>query len=123
MTDHGAATRRATRALVARLYDIGARTAFLLMLVAVVLMLASGVDPRPGPASPPAFVDWLPSLGRLRPEAFIWAGIAVTAILPAVTVAAAAVGFWRSGNRRPALTACAVLVALAATVIVAGLTR
>ena len=93
------------------------------MLVAVVLMLMSGADPNAGPASPPALVDWLPSLTGLRPEAFIWAGIAVTAVLPALTVAAAAAGFWRSGNRRPALTACAVLLALAATVIVAELTR
>jgi hypothetical protein len=93
------------------------------MLVAVVLMLASGVDPKAGPASPPALVDWLPSLVGLRPDAFIWAGIAVTAVLPAITVATAAVGFWRSGNRRPAMTACAVLAALAATVVVAGLTR
>ncbi|HVQ22115.1 MAG TPA: DUF1634 domain-containing protein [Candidatus Saccharimonadia bacterium] len=123
MSDHGAATRRATRALVARLYDIGARTAFLLMLLAVILMLVTGVDPKAGPASPPALVDWLPSLTALHPEAFIWAGIAVTAILPAITVAAAAVGFWRSGNRRPSLTAAAVLLALLATVIVAELTR
>ena len=93
------------------------------MLAAVILMLVAGVDPRSGPASPPALVDWLPSLVELRPEAFIWAGIALTAILPAVTVAAAAIGFWRSGNRRPAMTACAVLVALAATVVVAELTR
>jgi uncharacterized membrane protein len=123
VTDHGMASRAATRARVAALYDIGARAAFVLMLAAVILMLVTGVDPRQGPTSPPALVDWLPSLAGLRPEAFIWAGIGVTAILPAVTVAAAALGFARSGNRRPALTACAVLIALGATVIVAELTH
>jgi uncharacterized membrane protein len=108
---------------VATLYDIGARAAFVLMVAGVILMLVSGIDPRHGPGSPPSILDWLPALLGLQPDAFIWAGIGVTAILPAVTVGAAAIGFARSGNRRPALTACAVLVALAATVIVAGLTR
>ena len=117
------ASRQATRALVATLYDLGARAAFVLMLAAFVLMLATGVDPRQGPTSPPAVLDWLPALLGLRPEAFIWAGIGVTAVLPAVTVGAAALGFARSGNRRPALTACAVLLALATTVIVAELTH
>ena len=122
MIDHGAASRRATRARVGMLYDIGARASFLLVLAGVVLMLVGGVDPQPGPSAPPDLFDWLPSLLRLQPEAFIWAGIGVTAILPAVAVAGAAIGFARSGNRRPALMAATVLVLLALTVAVAGLT-
>lgn len=123
MIDPTAPTRLVTKARVATLYDIGARSAFVLILLGVILLLVSGVDPQPGPAAPPPILDWLPSLMHLDPQAFIWAGIGLTAILPAVTVAAAGIGFARSGNRRPALTACAVLVALAATVIVAVLTR
>jgi uncharacterized membrane protein len=120
--DHGAASRRATRAAVGRLYDLGARASFLLILAGVFLMLLSGIDPERGPTAPPGVFDWLPSLLRLQPEAFIWAGIGVTAVLPAVAVAGAAVGFARSGNRRPALVAVTVLVLLALTVVVAGLT-
>jgi uncharacterized membrane protein len=119
VTDQGMASRRATRARVATLYDLGARAAFLLALAGVILMLVTGVDPQAGPSAPPAILDWLPSLLALQPEAFIWAGIGVTAVLPAVGVAAAAVGFARSGNRRPALMAVVVLVLLALTVIAA----
>ena len=58
----------------------------------------------------------------MQPEAFIWAGIGLTAILPAATVVTAAIGFARSGNRRPALTALIVLALLALTVLVASIT-
>ncbi len=122
MIDPGAETRQATRAAVARLYDVGARAAFVLLLLGVVLMLLTGVDPRPGPTSPPALGEWLPDLVRLQPDAFIWAGIGLTAIVPAATVLVAALGFARSGNRRPALTALAVLLLLGLTIVVASVT-
>jgi hypothetical protein len=120
--DQVAETRQATRAAVARLYDVGARAAFVLLLAGVGLMLVTGVDPRPGPSAPPALSDWLTEVIGLRPEAFIWAGIGLTAIVPAATVLVAALGFARSGNRRPALTALAVLALLALTVLVASIT-
>lgn len=122
MIDRAAASRRATRARVAKLYDLGARAAFVLALASVLLTLLAGVDPQPGPTAPPAVGDWLPSLLALQPEAFIWAGIGVTALLPALAVVAAALGFARSGNRRPALMAVVVLVLLALTVIAARVT-
>ena len=122
MIDRGAETRQATRAAVARLYDVGARAAFVLLLLGVVLMLLTGVDPRPGPTSPPALGAWLPDLLRLEPDAFIWAGIGLTAIVPAATVLVAALGFARSGNRRPAFTALAVLLLLGLTIVVASVT-
>jgi uncharacterized membrane protein len=122
VTDQGAETRRETRAAVARLYDLGARAAFVLLLAGVVLMLLTGVDPRPGPSSPPAIGGWLRAFLDMRPEAFIWAGIGLTAIVPAATVVVAAIGFARSGNRRPALTALIVLALLGLTVLVATIT-
>ena len=122
MTDGGAETRQTTREAVARLYDVGSRAAFGLLLVGVVLMLVTGVDPRLGPTSPPALLDWLPQLVRLQPDAFIWAGMGLTAIVPAATVLIAALGFARSGNRRPALTALVVLLLLCLTIVVASVT-
>jgi len=120
--DPGAETRQATREAVARLYDVGSRLAFVLLLAGVVLMLATGVDPRPGPSGPPPIGEWLAGVIGLQPEALIWVGIGLTAIVPAATVLVAALGFARSGNRRPALTALAVLSLLALTVVVASLT-
>jgi uncharacterized membrane protein len=120
--DAGADTRQATRAAVARLYDLGARAAFVLLLVSVVLMLVLGVDPHQGPSAPPALGDWLVDVVGLQPEAFIWAGIGLTTIVPAATVLVAAIGFARSGNRRPAATAVAVLALLACTILAALVT-
>jgi uncharacterized membrane protein len=120
--DQGAETRRATREAVARLYDIGSRIAFVLLLAGVVLMLWTGIDPRPGSGGPPPLGQWLAGVVGLQPDAFIWAGIGLTAVVPAATVLVAAVGFARSGNRRPALTALAVLALLALTILVASIT-
>ena len=110
---------RRTAAVVARLLDVGARTAFVLVLTGMVLMLVAGIEPRPEPTAPPALGSWLASLLALEPQAFVWAGIGLTAILPAATVVAAAIGFARAGDRRGAITATAVLVALSVALFVA----
>ncbi len=110
---------RRTAAVVARLLDVGARTAFVLVLTGMVLMLVAGIEPRPEPTAPPAAGSWLASLLALEPQAFVWAGIGLTAILPAATVVAAAIGFARAGDRRGAMTATAVLVALSVALVVA----
>lgn len=118
--NHG---ERHTATTVAGLLDLGARTAFALVLAGVVLMLVTGVEPQAEPSPPPALGSWLASILALEPQAFIWAGIGLTAVLPAATVVAAAIGFSRAGDRRAAMTAAAVLLALAVTIAVAVVTR
>ena len=118
-----ASGERQTSLTVASLLDLGARTAFGLVLAGVVLMLIMGVEPQAEPTAAPAIGTWLASMLALDPQAFIWAGIGLTVILPAATVVAAAIGFSRAHDRRGALTAAAVLVALAVTIVVAVLTR
>lgn len=108
---------------VARLLDVGARSAFVLVLAGMILMLLAGIEPRPEPTAPPAAGSWLASLMALEPEAFIWAGIGLTAILPGATVVAAAIGFARAGDRRGAMTAAGVLIALSIALVVAVWTR
>ena len=54
---------RRTAAVVARLLDVGARTAFVLVLTGMVLMLVAGIEPRPEPTAPPAAGQ----LARLAP--------------------------------------------------------
>jgi uncharacterized membrane protein len=110
---------RRTETTVAALLDVGARAAFVLLLIGAIAMLVSGVQPQAEPVPPPALGSWLAALLTVQPEAFIWAGIGLTTILPAATVVAAAFGFGRAGDRRGALTACAVLVALSVTIVVA----
>jgi uncharacterized membrane protein len=115
----GAQREHRTETMVAALLDVGARAAFVLVLIGVIVMLVAGVKPQAEPLPPPALGSWLASLLKFEPEAFIWAGIGLTTILPAATVVAAGVGFARVRDRRGALTACAVLVALSVTIAVA----
>jgi uncharacterized membrane protein len=110
---------RRTATVVAGLLDVGARAAFVLVLVGMLLMLLASIEPRPEPSAPPDAADWMASLLALEPQAFIWAGIGLTVILPAATVVAAAIGFGRAGDRRGAITALAVLVALSVALVVA----
>jgi uncharacterized membrane protein len=107
---------------VAALLDVGARAAFVLVLIGVIVMLVSGAQPLAEPVPPPALGSWLAALLTFRPEAFVWAGIGLTTILPAATVVAAGIGYARARDRRGALTACAVLVALGVTITVAIVT-
>ncbi|MET1233039.1 MAG: DUF1634 domain-containing protein [Candidatus Limnocylindrales bacterium] len=120
---HVADGERRTATVVARLLDVGARAAFVLVLLGMLLMLLAGIEPRPEPSPPPTVGGWLASLLALEPQAFIWAGIVLTVILPAATVVAAAIGFGRVGDRRGAITAAAVLVALSVALVVAVWTR
>ena len=116
-------TASSTAMTVAGLLDIGARAAFGLVLAGVVLMLLAGVQPLAEPTAPPTPGSWLTSLLGLDPEAFIWLGIGLTTILPAMTVLAAGIGFARAGDRRGAMTAGLVLVALLVALVVAIGTR
>jgi uncharacterized membrane protein len=112
-------TASSTAIRVAGLLDIGARAAFGLVLAGVILMLLTGVQPLAQPTAPPTPGSWFASLLGLDPEAFIWLGIGLTTILPALTVLAAGIGFARAGDRRGAKTAALVLVALAVALVVA----
>ena len=116
-------TASSTAITVAGLLDIGARTAFGLVLAGVFVMLLTGVQPLAEPTPPPPPGSWLTSLLSLEPEAFIWLGIGLTTILPALTVLAAGIGFGRAGDRRGAMTAGLVLIALLVALLVAIGTR
>lgn len=107
-------------ASIARLLTVGTYAAIALVLVGVVGMLLSGVDPL-APGTPPPF-----DLGRLpgdllapRPEGFLWAGLVTVLGLPVGRVVVAGVGFLAARDRRLALVSLGVLLIVLASVVAA----
>ena len=92
--------RPAIETLVARILVVGTYVAIGLILVGVVLMLASGVDPL-APGRVPA-VRPREHPGRHRgpanPNGFLWAGIVLVMALPIGRVVVAGAGFFAAGT-------------------------
>ncbi len=106
---------------IARILELGTRTAVGLMLVGVILLLASGRSPLDAawPGLDPGRLT--ADIAALRPEGFLWLGLLVTLATPLLRVGASVVGFVATGERRMALLGSAVLVVLALAVITARL--
>ncbi len=110
----------AIEAAIARLLTVGTYTAIGLVIIGVVGMLMSGIDPL-ADRTPPSFdLGQLPAdLLAARPEAFVWVGLVTVLGLPVGRVVVAGVGFLAAGDRRLALVSAAVLLIVVASVAAA----
>jgi uncharacterized membrane protein len=118
--DAARATALALEALVARVLVVGTWLAVGLILVGVLGMLASGIDPLTQ-AQPVAFdLAAIPAdLLALRPEGFLWAGIVTVMALPIGRVVVAGTGFLAAGERRLALVSLLVLLVVGVSIVAA----
>jgi uncharacterized membrane protein len=109
-------TSRSLESSIARLLTIGTFVSVGLIAVGTVLLIGSGRSPLDtAPALDPGGLAT--DLLGLRPAGFLWLGILGVVATPAARVAAALVGFSRSGERRMVLVAAAILVVIAIGVV------
>ncbi len=110
----------ALEAVVARLLVAGTWLAMGLVLVGVVLMLLTGVDPLAHGAVPDFDAAQIPAdILALRPEGFLWAGIVLIIGLPIGRVVVAGAGFLAAGARRLALVSLLVLLVVLVSIAAA----
>ena len=104
---------------IARGLSIGAVVAVTLLVIGLVLMVATGVTPDA--AAYPSFEPsrLIGDVLALRPEGFLWAGILVVIATPVLRVVAELIGFAARRDREMALTAAAILVVIAVSVLTA----
>lgn len=111
-------TAYAMEAVVGRLLVIGTWLAMGLVLVGVVLMLASGVDPLAHGAVPAFHLAAIPGqLAALRPEGFLSAGIVLIVALPIGRVVVSGLGFLAARDLRMAAISLAVLIVVLVSVV------
>lgn len=103
---------------IARLLAVAIVLSVTILGIGVLLMLLDGRSALE--ARVPAF-----DLGRLpgdvlalRPEGFVWLGLLAVVATPASRVLASLVGYLRTGDRRMAVIAAAILSVIAASVAV-----
>jgi uncharacterized membrane protein len=98
---------------IGRILGLGTVAGVAILVVGLVAMAASGIDPLTRPF--PAFnLQRLPSdLAAARPEGFVWLGLLVLLATPAARVTASLVGFAAQGDRRMVAIAVAVLAVMA----------
>jgi uncharacterized membrane protein len=103
---------------IARLLTVGTYASIALLAIGFALMLATGVSPLTGtPAFDPASIP--ADVLALRPLGFLWLGLIVIVATPSARVAAALVGYARSGDRRMVVVSIAILVVIALSVALA----
>jgi uncharacterized membrane protein len=106
--------------LVARILVAGTYVAVGLILVGVLLMLASGIDPLTPGAFPPFDLASIPSeIQAGNPTGFIWAGIVLVMALPIGRVVVSGAGFYAAGARRLALVSVLVVLVVTLSIIAA----
>ena len=111
-----ASTSRSLESSIGRLLTIGTYVSVGLIAIGTVLLIGSGRSPLDAaPALDPARL--IPDLSGLQPAGFLWLGMLGVVATPAARVAAALVGFSRSGEQRMALVAAAILVVIAIGVV------
>lgn len=116
----GESVAYALEALIGRLLVVGTWLAMGLVLVGVVLMFATGVDPLAHGAIPPFSIGQVVAdLVALRPQGFLMAGIVLIVALPIGRVIVGGVGFLAAGDRRLALISLAVLLVVLASIVAA----
>ena len=102
---------------IGRLLTIGTYLGIGILAVGTLLMLASGISPLD--PSPALVLSAIPAqILAGEPIGVLWLGILAVVALPGARVAAALVGFWRSGERSMALVAIGILVVIAIGVVV-----
>jgi uncharacterized membrane protein len=110
----------ALEVLIGRLLVIGTWMAMLLILVGVVLMLTSAVDPLAHGVVPPFDASLIiPEMLALRPLGFLWAGILLIIALPIGRVIVAGVGFLAAGDTRLALVSLGVFLVVVVSILAA----
>jgi uncharacterized membrane protein len=111
-------TAYAMEAAVARLLVVGTWLAMGLVLVGVILMLATGVDPLDHGAVPPFQLTAIPGeILALEPQGFLWAGIVLIIALPIGRVVVSGLGFLAARDLRMAGISLAVLVVVLVSVV------
>lgn len=90
-----------------------------LLLVGVVLMAMSGIDPTRSGSPPFDAGRVVPDLLRARPEGFLWAGIVVLIATPVARVIGELVAFAVRRDRAMALVAMAILGIIGLSVVLA----
>jgi uncharacterized membrane protein len=111
-------TAYAMEAAVARLLVVGTWLAMGLVLVGVILMLATGVDPLDHGAVPPFHLAAIPGeILALEPAGFLWAGIVIIIALPIGRVVVSGLGFLAARDLRMAGISLAVLVVVLLSVV------
>ncbi|HEX8026379.1 MAG TPA: DUF1634 domain-containing protein [Candidatus Limnocylindrales bacterium] len=102
---------------IARLLSIGTYVSIAFIAVGVVLLLVAGTSPLD--AAPAFDAGRIPAdLVGLKPEGFLFLGIVGLLVTPAARVAAALVGYARSGERRMVVVALLILLVIAVGVAV-----
>lgn len=115
-----AATAARLETIVARLLTWGTRVALLFILVGVIGMATTGVEPMASAGFPPYSLVAIPGqLVALRPEGFIWTGLTLLVALPLGRVTVSGAGFLAAGDRRLALVSVLVLLVICASVVAA----
>jgi uncharacterized membrane protein len=105
-------------AAVARLLVVGTWLAMGLVLVGVLLMIASGIDPLDHGAFPPFDLALIPAeIRALDPVGFLWAGIVLIIALPIGRVVVSGLGFLAARDLRMAAISLAVLVVVLVSVV------
>jgi uncharacterized membrane protein len=110
----------ALESTIARILVIGTYAAIGLVLLGVLGMLLTGVDPL-AHGAPPAFdIALVPAeLLALEPQGFLWLGLVLVMGLPIGRVIVAGVGFIAARDGRLALVSLAVLLVVTASVLAA----
>jgi uncharacterized membrane protein len=109
-------TTRGLEPRIARVLTIGTVAAVALLAIGSVVLLLSGRSPLDvAPSLDPARI-WS-DLVALRPAGPLWLGLLVVIATPSARVAAALVGYARSGERGMALVSGLVLIVIAAGVV------
>jgi len=104
---------------VSRLLVIGTYLAIGIVLVGVVGMLASGVDPL-ALATPSFYLPQIPAdIAAGKPEGFLWLGLVAVLALPLGRVIVAGLGFLAARDTRLALVSLAVLLVVTASIVAA----
>ncbi len=111
-----ASAPRSLESSIGRLLTIGIYVSVGLIAIGTVLLIGSGRSPLDAaPAFDPARLA--SDLGSLQPVGFLWLGILGVMATPAARVAAALVGFARSGERQMVLVAATILIVIAIGVV------
>jgi uncharacterized membrane protein len=118
MHQGSSSTAYAMEAVVARLLVVGTWLAMGLVLVGVILMLATGVDPLDHGAVPPFQLTAIPGqMLALEPQGFLWAGIVLIIALPIGRVVVSGLGFLAARDLRMAGISLAVLIVVLVSVV------
>ena len=104
---------------ISRLLVAGTYLAIGLVLIGVLGMLATGVDPLA--MATPAFVlrDIPADIAAGKPEGFLWLGLVAVLALPLGRVVVAGLGFLTARDTRLALVSLAVLLVVTVSILAA----